>query len=200
MFSRFLALISARRAREQNFDRLVAAGRAHLGRHSYTKPNVRTFGFDSVTKLRIGNFCSIAGDVVFLLGGNHPTNRLTTFPIRDKFHLSGAGRDGFPCSKGDIVVGNDVWIGYGATIVSGVTIGHGAVVAAGAVVVKDVPPFAIVAGSPAKVVRFRLNEDQIGKALQLAWWDWTDEKIASNVQLLCDWDSGSPHFLSEVKE
>lgn len=113
-------------------------------------------------KLQIGNYCSIADEVAFLLNVDHPTNRISTYPFRAKFC-------GTPeaVSKGDIVIDDDVWIGYRATILSGVHIGQGAVIAAGSVVARDVPPYAIVGGVPAKVIKFRFTPDMIESLLKV---------------------------------
>lgn len=185
MFSRVVGAISPRRAREARFRGLVDAGRAHLGRHSYAVPNVVTFDFDD-TRLSIGNFTSIGGSVTIILGGNHRLDRATTFPLRQKLGLAGAGSDGYPWSKGAVEIGSDVWIGYGATILSGVTIGHGAVVAAGSVVSRSVAPYTVVAGSPAKPVRMRIEEDLVDRFLAVAWWDWPDPEITAFVGALSD--------------
>lgn len=160
-------------------------GRAVVGRHTYAIPDVETFRHDD-TKLEIGNYTSIAAKVTFLLGGNHPLDRATTFPLREKLLLSGAGTDGFPSSKGSIVVGSDVWIGYGSLIVSGVSIGHGAVVAAGSVVVNDVPPYAIVGGCPARIIKYRLDPDLARRFIDVAWWDWPEGDVVRAASILAD--------------
>lgn len=98
------------------------------------------------------------------------------------------GMGGYPLGKGDVMIGNDVWIGYGATILSGVTIGDGAVVAARAVVTRDVEPYAIVAGNPARVVRKRFDDDTIRALLQIRWWDWPVHRIQENVRELATSD------------
>ena len=89
-----------------------------------------------------------------------------------------------PRYKGDIRIGNDVWIGYGATILSGVNIGHGAIIAANACVVKDVPPYAIVGGVPAKLIRYRFDVNTINTLLKIKWWDWDDNKVRNSVKLM----------------
>ena len=155
---------------------------------SYGIPEVRTFTREGGLRLRIGNYTSVANGALFLLGGNHPTDRLTTFPHRIRMDLADVGSDGFPRRSRDIVVGCDVWIGASTVILAGVNIGHGAVVAAGAVVVRDVEPFAIVAGNPARVVRFRFSENDRDLLLQLAWWDWDDEVVRDAVPILAEGD------------
>jgi acetyltransferase-like isoleucine patch superfamily enzyme len=119
-------------------------------------------------------------------GGNHRTDWVTTYPFghisKDVFDWRG---DGHPATKGDIVIGNDVWLGSGCTIMSGVTIGDGAVVAANATVVKDVPPYAIVGGNPAKVIKHRFTEEQISALLLNPWWEKSDQEIQGLIPLLC---------------
>lgn len=137
-------------------------------------------------RLVIGKFCSIAAETRFIMnGGNHPTTWLTTFP----FPVFGHGWEratppAWP-NRGDTVVGNDVWIGYAATIMPGVTIGDGAVVATKSVVTRDVPPYAIVGGNPATVIRYRFDEPTIAKLLDLRWWDRDIDWITANVGALC---------------
>lgn len=163
--------------------RLLASGRLSIGAHSYGIPDFETFDHDE-TRVMIGSFTSIAGGVRFILGGNHPVDRVTTFPLRIKLGLPGAGEDGYPYSSGDIEVGSDVWIATGVTVLSGVHIGHGAVVAAGSLVSRDVPPFSIVAGSPAKPIRQRFTDNVIATLLEIAWWDWPLEKVVEATPLL----------------
>ena len=90
--------------------------------------------------------------------------------------------------KGDIIIGNDVWFGFGSTVRNGVTIGDGAIIAAGAFVVKDVPPYSIVAGNPARVVKMRFDDISIARLQKIAWWNWPLEKINKNLKLLCSLD------------
>lgn len=141
-------------------------------------------------KLFIGKFCMIASGVTFIMNGaNHLTDAITTYP----FAIFGNGWENamegrtYPF-KGDLVIGNDVWIGYNATIMAGVTIGDGAIIATNATVTKDVPPYAIVGGNPAKVIRLRFADDVIERLLRLKWWDWDVEKITRNVQHLTGLD------------
>ncbi|HEY6951578.1 MAG TPA: CatB-related O-acetyltransferase [Bacteroidota bacterium] len=148
------------------------------------------YHFDFVGDLlMIGRFCSIAAEVKFIMnGGNHPTDWLTTYP----FPIFGEGWEAatperWPM-KGDTVVGNDVWIGYGAIIMPGITIGNGAIIASGAVVTKDVPSFAIVGGNPADILRYRFDEETIRRLEQICWWNWDVEKITRNVRAICSSD------------
>ena len=139
-------------------------------------------------RVEIGSFCSIALNVTILAGGEHNVHWATTYPLRIAFGHPRAGQDGQPKTKGKITIGNDVWIGDGATILSGVTIGDGAVIGAGAVVVKDIAPYAIVAGNPARLIRFRFSAETIAKLLVIAWWNWPIEKIEANTSMLCGED------------
>ena len=136
-------------------------------------------------KLKIGKFCSIACGAKFLFtSGNHSMKSLSTytFPIFfDEWGLDAKDiRDAWD-NKGDTVIGNDVWIGYEAVIMSGVTIGDGAVIAARAVVTRDVPPYTIVGGVPAKTIRPRFDDRTAARLLELQWWNWPVEKIRANL-------------------
>lgn len=133
----------------------------------------------------IGSFCSIGDDVRIFVGGNHRTDWISTFPFRIRFGLTGRHADGCPTSNGGVVIGHDVWIGAGATLLSGTCVGNGAVIGASAVVARDVAPYSIVVGNPAKEVRKRFSEADITKLERLAWWDWPLERILDNVRLLC---------------
>ncbi|WP_258098543.1 CatB-related O-acetyltransferase [Marinoscillum pacificum] len=137
-------------------------------------------------KLIIGKFCMIASDVKFIMNGaNHLTDAITTYPFAifgNGWEKAMEGRT-YP-QKGDLIIGNDVWIGYNATIMAGVTIGDGAIIATNATVVKDVPPYSIVGGNPAQVIKYRFDEPTKEKLLQLKWWDWPIEKITANVHKL----------------
>jgi serine acetyltransferase len=105
---------------------------------------------------------------------------------------------GHPSCKGDIIIENDVWIGAKATIMSGVRIGNGAIVAAGSVVSKDVPPYAIVAGNPAKVVKYIFSDEQIKKLLSIAWWNWDEQKIKDNAMTM--WSNNIDEFIEKFYE
>ena len=143
-------------------------------------------------KLKIGKFCSIACGAKFLFNSaNHTVKSLTTYPFPIFFEEWGLDvRDITTAwdNKGDIVIGNDVWIGYEAVIMSGVTIGDGAIIGTRAVVTKDVPPYTIVGGVPAKQIRKRFSEETISELLKWKWWDWTFEKISQNIEFIKNGD------------
>jgi virginiamycin A acetyltransferase len=142
------------------------------------------YHFDFVgDKLHIGKFCMIASGAEFIMNGaNHLVNAVSSYPFAifgDDWAHAMEGKT-YP-NKGDIVIGNDVWIGYQATILSGVTVGHGAIIGSKSVVASDVPPYSIVAGNPARIIRKRFDEETIEKLLALAWWDWDLDKITTHV-------------------
>jgi acetyltransferase-like isoleucine patch superfamily enzyme len=157
-----------------------------IGRHSYGDLKVRQWGEGA--KLEIGSFCSIAGGVKIFLGGEHRADWVTTFPFTDLWREDAGYLPGHPHSKGDVIIGNDVWIGAEALIMSGVKVGDGAVIGARAVVTKNVPPYAIVAGNPARLVRFRFDQNVIDRLIRLAWWDCNDEQIKKLLPLMLSQD------------
>lgn len=152
---------------------LVSIGKATYG-------SIYVLTFNNTNKLFIGNYCSIAPNVSFMLSADHHTNYISSYPFRVKV----LGKDLEGVSKGDIIVDDDVWIGYGAIIMSGVHIGQGAVVAAGAVVTKDVPPYAIVGGVPAKVIKYRFKSEMIEELLKVDYSKLTKEEIEKHIDEL----------------
>jgi acetyltransferase-like isoleucine patch superfamily enzyme len=156
--------------------------RYEIGEYTYGNPNIVSWGKEAT--LKIGKYCSIAGNVVIFLGSEHRTDWISTYPF-SIFLEEGKSIKGHPSTKGDVIIGNDVWIGFNVIIISGVTIGDGAAIGAGSVVAKDVPPYTIVSGNPARIVRYRFNEETIQKLLQIRWWDWPDEKVKENIHLIC---------------
>ena len=156
------------------------------GKHSYGKPNI--LWENPNTKIIIGSFCSIADNVTIYLGGNHNINWVTTYPfghIQKNIFTKYDGK-GHPKTRGNVVIGNDVWISENVTILSGVKIGDGAVIANNSHVVKDVEPYSLVGGNPAKFIKYRFTKEQIDKLLKIKWWYWSDEKINKFTPLLCN--------------
>lgn len=139
-------------------------------------------------RLIIGKFCSIACGAKFLFNSaNHTMASLSTYPFPlffEEWELEKKNVTEAWDNKGDIIIGNDVWIGYEAVILAGVTIGDGAIIGTRAVVTKDVPPYSIVGGVPAKSIRKRFDDETIVELLRLKWWDWSEEKIAQNIQAI----------------
>lgn len=153
----------------------------------YNFENNVKYHFDFIgDKLIIGKFCQIASGVRFIMnGGNHLTQSTSTFPfaIFGKTWEKAMEGKRYP-HKGNTVIGNDVWIGYNATIMPGVSIGDGAIVAANTTVTKDVLPYSIVGGNPAKLVNMRFSEKRINELLEMQWWYWEIEKITENLEIL----------------
>jgi len=145
------------------------------------------YHFDFIgDKLIIGKFCMIASGAIFIMnGGNHLTEATSAYPFAIFGGAWQHAMDGksYP-TKGDTVIGNDVWIGHDATIMPSVTIGDGAIIATKAVVTKDVAPYTIAGGNPAKLIKKRFSDDIISKLLELKWWDWEIEKITKHVDKL----------------
>ena len=176
-----------------------------VGRYSYYSGYYHGHAFDDCArylgrgddvqdKLVIGAFCSLGSGVSFIMAGNqgHRYDWLSSFPF---FYLTeepafAEAQDGYR-PAGDMVVGNDVWIGSEAMIMAGVRIGHGAVIGSRALVTKDVEPYTIVGGNPAKPIRKRFSDEEIGRLLELAWWDWPLEKIREALPFLCAGDVGA---------
>ena len=164
---------------------LHTSAKVKVGEYTYGLPTVMHWGEDA--SLKVGKFSSFAPNVIISLGGNHRIDWVTTYPFSSlpEAWPEAAMIEGHPATNGDVVIGNDVWVGYGATILSGVTIGDGAVIAACSVVTKDVAPYAIVGGNPARQIRKRFDEATIEKLLRSQWWNWPIDKIRKNIKLLC---------------
>lgn len=153
-----------------------------VGKETYGVLNVVDFSDDERSAcLVIGNFCSIADNVTFILNGEHNLYTLSSFPFRVQSLRHQSFEAG---SKGDIVVGDDVWIGHGCTILSGVVVGQGAVLASGALINESVPPYAIVGGIPAKIIRYRFDEKTINRLLKFDFDKLTKPLIQENIDLL----------------
>jgi len=156
--------------------------------YSYGIENVNVWNYSNNVGFKHGKYCSFGANINIILV-SHNVDLVTTypfgtihqnvFPFSNQFH---------PVIKGDVVVGNDVWIGQGSTIMMGIQIGDGAIIAANSHVVKDVEPYSIVGGNPAKVLKKRFTDEQIQKLLEIKWWDWTEEKINEALPYLCNPD------------
>jgi acetyltransferase-like isoleucine patch superfamily enzyme len=149
---------------------------------TYGIPHVHDWAEGST--LRIGSYTSISAEVHIFLGGHHRTDWISCFPF-PAYIEEVKGIQDFGGTRGDVNIGSDVWLAYGCTILSGVTIGHGAVVAARAVVSRDVAPYAIVAGNPARVVGWRFGQGVRDALLKSAWWTWPEPEVRRVAELLC---------------
>jgi acetyltransferase-like isoleucine patch superfamily enzyme len=153
-----------------------------LGIGTYGMPKVHDD--EEGTTLRIGAFCSISSEVQIFLGKNHRVDWISSYPF-PAFFKEAQHIEEFGVSRGDVTIGSDVWLCANCIILSGVTIGHGAVIGAGAVVSRDVAPYSIVAGNPAKHVRWRFEESIRQALLATAWWDWPEAELRGIVEILC---------------
>ena len=166
-----------------------------VGDFTYGQPLVHQW--DTTTRLKIGRFCSIAGNVHILLGGEHHTEWLTTYPFNVLLAEAYGFEEKIAKSKGDVVIGNDVWIGENVTILSGVTIGDGAVIGAGSVVAKDVPPYSIAGGVPARTKKARMEALSL-EVDGIRWWDWPLEKLAEAIPILMSREEGELKVFDRV--
>lgn len=158
-----------------------------VGKYTYGTENIRTkWG----NYYEIGAFCSIAENVTFFNGGYHHSEWITTYPFghiyKNVFNLHDG--HGHPHSHGSVIIGNDVWIAANVTIMSGVKVGDGAIIANNSHVVKDVEPYTMVGGNPARLIKKRFSDEIIEALLRIQWWNWSDEKINKYTPLLCSGD------------
>ena len=161
-----------------SINKIVDPDMCKVGSFTYGKINVSASNDQS--KLYIGNYCSIADNVEFFLANDHPTHYISTYPFKTKLI------DGKPesVSKGNIVVGDDVWIGNDVKIMSGVSIGQGAIIAAGAIVTRDIPPYAIAGGIPAKVIKYRFDNSIIEELCKIDYSQISREFVLQNLEKL----------------
>jgi acetyltransferase-like isoleucine patch superfamily enzyme len=162
-----------------------------IGDNTYGHPGVVHTGMsgEGSARLSIGNFTQFGGNVLIVLT-NHKTDTVSSYPF--KLHraywptVPNSGTDF--TTRGDVQIGSDVWIGANATILSGVAIGHGAVIAANACVTKNVEPYSIVGGNPARFIRYRFSKEQIKKLLQIEWWNWPEDRVSQFLPLITSTD------------
>jgi acetyltransferase-like isoleucine patch superfamily enzyme len=165
----------------------VAAGWATIGQGTYGRFTVNV-GPGDRAHLTIGAYTSIAEGVEFVLGGNHRPDWVSTYPFRVRFDLPGAYDDGHPRPEADMRIGSDVWLGRDAMVAPGVAVGDGAVVGARAIVTRDVRPYAIVVGAPAREIRRRFDDERVEALLRIRWWTWPEPEIRDRVHLLSSGD------------
>lgn len=187
LFSEFMFAAMAYQWRKRNRHNKTFAARKFpitrvtVGRHSYGMLDVRTFCDEATERLEIGNYVSIAEGVVFILGGQHQTNTITSFPLKAYFTRIDNSLDSG--TKGPIIIEDEVWIGMNVIILSGVRIGRGSIIGAGAVVAKSIPPFAIAVGNPAKIIKYRFSNETISKIKNIRIIDISEQRIQDNIEL-----------------
>ena len=175
----YVKRIIYRKKNKDNFTEIkrnIDINNVNVGKGTYGTLDILTYKGKN-SKLYIGNYCSIANDVVFLMGGEHQYKNLLTYPIKAKYLNTCEAQ-----TKGDIIIKDDVWIGYGSTVLSGVTIGQGAIIGAKSVVSKDIPPYAIYAGG--KIIKYRFSESIIKELLKLDFSKLNEDFIKDNMNIL----------------
>ena len=154
-----------------------------IGHGSYCD-NLSVSDWDEGTTLNIGSYCSISSNVQIFLGGHHRTDWVSTYPfpafVPTAKHIKDYGG-----TNGDVIIGSDVWICANVTILSGVTVGHGAVLAGSSVVTRDVAPYSVVAGNPARHIKYRFSDEIVQKFLEVKWWNWPVEEVIENPDIFC---------------
>ena len=167
----------------RNFSRYILHhkidSRVSVGACTYGVDHATVLLFKRTDRVHIGKYCSIAEGVKIIASGEHNYRAVANFPFHAHYLNQGNEKDTF--SKGMVMIGNDVWVGARVTILSGVTIGDGAVIAAGALVAKDVPPYAIVGGVPAVLIKYRFSPEIIKELLEIKWWEWGAEMLMKNM-------------------
>lgn len=150
-----------------------------VGKYTYGHNNIRHIfqGEFPNVNLTIGNFCSIASNLTIYYGhGFHDSKAISTYPFG--YVTFGKEKFNFGKTNGDIVIGNDVWIGDNVTIMSGVKVGDGSILGTNSHIIKDVEPYSIVGGNPAKLIKYRFSDETISKLLKIQWWNWDDDRIS----------------------
>ena len=190
MTEKVKALERLRDGLREQYSRIYNPDKVEIGDFTYGLPIVRSWG-EKNARLKIGKFCSIGEHVQIYLGGNHRTDWITTYPFNVLLKDQYPGIDGeCAATKGDVIIGNDVWICDNVTILSGVTIGDGAVIMNGAVVTKDIPPYSIAGGVPARTKKARMEALSL-EVDGIRWWDWPLEKLAEAIPMLMSRESSA---------
>lgn len=150
-----------------------------IGRYTYGYENLSIKQWGEGASLKIGAFCSIASNVTIFLGGNHRSDWISTYPFGHIYEeeLGAEKIPGHPSTNGNVNIGSDVWIGSGVTIMSGINIGDGSIIAANSTVIKNVAPYEITGGNPAKFIKYRFEDQIISKLLHIKWWELPIEDI-----------------------
>ena len=190
MTEKVKALERLRDGLKEQYSRIYNPDKVSVGDFTYGLPIVRSWG-EKNARLKIGKFCSIGEHVQIYLGGNHRTDWITTYPFNVLLKDQYPGIDGeVAATKGDVIIGNDIWIADNVTILSGVTIGDGAVIMNGAVVTKDIPPYSIAGGVPARTKKARMEALSL-EVDGIRWWDWPMEKLAEAIPMLMSRESSA---------
>ena len=159
-----------------------------FGKHSYMGAGWQVLGGNRIM-IEIGKYCSLAGNIRFNCYGDHNWKVVSTFPLRCRLGIrKGAPGGDLSIYKGNIVLGNDVWVGNRATFMQGAKVGDGCIIGAEAVVAGDIPPYSIVVGNPGKVAKRRFTDAQIDALLKIAWWDWPEDHIRERIADFCHED------------
>ncbi|MGY2991553.1 MULTISPECIES: CatB-related O-acetyltransferase [Mesorhizobium] len=166
-----------------------------IGRHTYGLVKNSFWGSHEKSPIRIGSFCSVGPGVLFLGAAEHRVDTVTSYPLRIVDGKIRNGAEAF--SKGPTTVGHDVWFGARCIILGGVTIGNGAVLGAGSIISRDIPPYAVAVGNPARVIRYRFTPDIIERLQSSQWWNWSDDLIRERLAILTAMDA--EHFLDALE-
>lgn len=156
-----------------------------VGKHTYGVEHIKIKYAREDINLTIGKFCSIADNITIYQAGDHHADWITTYPFSHKEIFDKSPKTNHATTRGDIIIGNDVWIGDNVTIMSGVQIGDGAIIGANSHVISNIKPYSVVGGNPAQLYYFRFRQIIIEELLKIRWWDWPEEKINENTLILC---------------
>ena len=156
----------------------------HTSFYKDTLINLFVYFDKNFENVKTGRFCSFGHNIIFRLNTNHNIKNISTHHLDYKYRTKGGHKSSDVTYKGDIVFGNDIWVGDNATFLPNVHVGDGAIIGTNAVVAKDIPPYAIAVGNPARVVKYRFSKKQIKKLLKIKWWDWPLYQVYDNIDLI----------------